>query len=568
MDRKLIIVGLVGLSALAFTPYISLFGPSGGPVVTDWSTRVVANGGALPSQNTIIAMETLRTSLVTQGLTNKIYSLCIFVPDSVIAASTPLIKNLGADPWTNSGTFVAGDLNIQGLKSDGVKYLDTAISNNVNVLGTNLGFSVIVTEAATNGPGAVIMNQGYPGGFNTAQGLFPSGSGADQVYMGIVTAGNFLSTNDLNRVGYLSGNKDGTNTSLYVASPIESHKLLSRASPTGASLFNAAVQTSFAFWLTKIQGTNSGGTAFRLSMACIHNGFTETESSNFWWAVKTCRESLGGGTGDPIWQWARDVTNFGGAAISVNTSNSLRTFRQGLDTDALLYKMIAANAYVPDNLTAARMPVVWQAGNQIWTNTAFVDGDITVNGLTGNGTTKFLGTGLKPSTLTYAGFSDTSAGLTTLIYNTGTDANEFVIGSTGTTANGTFAVGVQVGLLVYYCWIFTTINTDFLVRTAPNAGWEGYLSGNRTAANAIRLDFVTNQVHNVATNGTGTTASNNNTMTNMFAHAVATGLNAAANFSDQTVSFLAVHPGLTQTESSNLWYRVATLRTNLGGGVP
>ncbi len=552
---------------MQFAPFMMKY-----DVTTDWARRVVANGGAMPSQTSIIAMETLRVSLEAQGLTNKIWTLCIFVPDSVIAASTPLIKNLGADPWTNSGTFVAGDLNIQGLKSDGVKYLDTAISNNVNVLGTNLGFSVIVTEAATNGPGAVIMNQGYPGGFNTAQGLFPSGSGADQVFMGIVTAGNILTTNDLNRVGYLSGNKDGTNTSLYVASPIESHKLLSRASPTGASLFNAAVQTSFAFWLTKIQGTNSGGTAFRLSMACIHNGFTETESSNFWWAVKTCRESLGGGTGDPIWQWARDVTNFGGAAISVNTSNALRTFRQGLDTDSLLYKMIAVNPLVPDNLTAARMPIVWQGGLQLWTNTAFGESNLTVNGLTGNGTTKYLGTGLNPAVLGYAAFGSSNAGVSTLVYTNpavAASGGEIEFGGAGSSASSSFGLQIFQGTIYWYCWKFININTNYMNRVSATGGTNtsGFFSGNRTASNAFAFYWVTNNVHNVATNSTVLETSGTPTITNMFAFANAAPA-GVGSFSTRTVSFMALHSGLTQTENSNLWYRVAILRTNLGGGVP
>jgi hypothetical protein len=549
---------------MQFAPFMM-----GGPVVTDWSTRVVANGGPLPSQNTIIAMETLRASLVTQSLTNKIWTLCIFVPDSVIAASTPLIKNLGADPWTNSGTFVAGDLNIQGLKSDGVKYLDTAISNNVNVLGTNLGFSVIVTEAATNGPGAVIMNQGYPGGFNTTQGLFPSGSGADQVYMGIVSAANSISTNDLNRVGYLSGNKDGTNTSLYVASPIESHKLLSRASPTGASLFNAAVQTSFAFWLTKIQGTNSGGSAFRLSMACIHNGFTETESSNFWWAVKTCRESLGGGTGDPIWQWARDVTNFGGAAISANTSNALRGFRQGLDTDGLLYNMISVNALVPDNLTAARVPIVWQAGLQIWTNVLFDATNLTVNGLHGNTNSKYLGTGLNPAGITYAGYGSGNNGMSLLIYGNTNEASGIDFGGNGTSASSFFCLQASSGLLAFYNWKFININTNYLQRAAvPAAFWTGFLDGNRTASNAFAVYWVTNQVHNVMTNGVQLMTSGSPTITNIYAMALSGPGLAASGFSDHTVSFLALHSGLTQTQSSNLWNRVKDMRNAVGGGVP
>ncbi len=160
---------------MQFAPFMMKY-----DVTSDWARRVVANGGAMPSQNTIIAMEVLRNSLEAQSLTNKIYTLCIFVPDSVIAASTPLVKIKGADPWTNSG-FVASDLNIQGLKGDGVKFLDTAIiplaiaTNNNNIATTNMGLSTVVTESATNSVTAVIMDQKFPSGLNTTLGLFASG---------------------------------------------------------------------------------------------------------------------------------------------------------------------------------------------------------------------------------------------------------------------------------------------------------------------------------------------------------------------------------------------------------
>jgi hypothetical protein len=252
MDRKLtIFLGLLlGVSALAFTPYLPFFGPSGGPVVTDWSTRVVANGGALPSQTSIIAMETLRSSLVTQGLTNKIYSLCIFVPDSVIAASTPLIKNKGADPWTNNG-FVSGDLSIQGLKGDGTKWLDTAIvplavNTNNNDITTNCSFSVVVTESATNHTAAIIMDQRFIGVTPYTVALFASGGGVDQYYDGRAIASAILTTNDLNRVGYLSGNRDGSNTILCVASPIESHKVIATNYEAGLFIASQVAVVIFA----------------------------------------------------------------------------------------------------------------------------------------------------------------------------------------------------------------------------------------------------------------------------------------------------------------------------------
>jgi len=554
---------------MQFAPFMM-----GGQVITDWARRVVANGGAMPSQTSIIAMETLRVSLEAQSLTNKIWTLCIFVPDSVIAASTPLVKNKGADPWTNNG-FVSGDLNIQGLKGDGSKWLDTniiplAVATNNNNITTNASVSVVVTESATNAGAAIILDQRFIGSVNYSVGLFVSGGGVDQFYSGHVFAGSFNSTNDFNRVGYISGNRIGSNETLFVASPIETHKLLVTNFQAGLWPASAASST-LAFFQTRIMATNvtSGGTALRLSMACLHDGFTEVESSNFWVAVKTCRQALGGGDGDPIWDWARYVTNFGGAAISANTSNALRTFRQGLDTDGLLYKMVAVNALVPDNLTAARMPIVWQAGLQIWTNVLFDATNLTVNGLHGNTNSKYLGTGLNPAGITYAGYGSGNNGQSLLVYGNTNELSGLDFAGTGTSANSLYGLQISSGLLAFFNWKFVGINTNYLQRAAvPAAFWTGYLGGYHTASNAFAVYWVTNSVHNVMTNTTFLMTSGSPTITNLYAFASsAPGLVASA-FSDHTISFMSIQAGLTQTQDSNLWNRVKNMRNSLGGGIP
>jgi hypothetical protein len=103
---------------------------------------------------------------------------------------------------------------------------------------------------------------------------------------------------------------------------------------------------------------------------------------------------------------------------------------------------------------------------------------------------------------------------------------------------------------------------------APVGTWAGWISGNRTASNAAALYWVTNNVFNIATNTTTTQTGSTQTITNLYAFANHPAGGVPGSFSDRTASFVAIHNGLTQTDSSNLWYRVATLRTNLGGGVP
>ncbi len=547
--------------------------------ITDWATRVVANGGAMPSGNTIACMETLRLSLISLGITNKIYSLCIFVPDSLIAATTPLFKHKGADPWTN-GNFVIGDLTVNGFKGDGsTKFLDTAVkANNTGIAsgGTgSRGLTVLVTETSSNNV-ASYMSYADPAGTPLVY-LFVGATGDIEWEPTVTNPLFFVTTNDIARVGWISGNQsvDGgvTNIDVYVASPLESHKLLIRKVVPNGVPQNTATDGTIPVFVQRHGLTNRFFNAQRMSMAMVHDGFTQTESSNVWLAIKTCRECLGGGSGDPVHNWANKVIVAGGAAISTTTSNANRIFYSGLDTDGLLYQMISVNTYAPDNLTAARIPIHWKSGNQFWTNTSFVAGDITINGLTGNTTTKFLGTGMNISALNYGGFSDTSAGVSLLIYNspqTATVRREFLpVGST----SRLFGPQHFASRLTFFAWFgaAATVNRDYLDAPVPSGNgtnWAGFMSGSRTANNAIALYVATNNVFQLWTNGTTATTTDNNTITNSFAHAATDFNNTALQWSDRTVSFLAIHSGLSQTQSSNLWIRVQALRTALGGGLP
>ncbi len=559
----------------AFTVRDIPFMAQGG--VTDWAQRVINNGGAIPSVGTISCMETLRTTLIAQGITNKIYSLCVFVPDSVIASATPLFLHKGYPMWTNN--FASGDLNIYGLKGNGTSLaMDTGVKGKAgqaaNVTTGTRGVSVLITEASTNLAGAVI-------GIRDGAGeplivLQPSFSGRTEWYPGAIIGGNNALTNDFDRVGYVSGNVNTntgtTNIMIFVASPLESHKVITNKVTTGAGgIFPATTtENTISVFAYKYDGTNNAWTTDRMSMAMVHDGLTQTESSNVWVAIQTCRQCLGGGDGDPIHDFNRKVVAGGGAAISTTTSNALRTFRQGMDTDALLYQIVVANCFVPDNLTAARTPLLWQAGHQIWTNAAFGATNLSVNGLAGNGTTKYLGLGINPVNVTYGGFGSANVGITALIFNIVASGAGATIGGSGTAASSFFTLYNGGGNLTFHCWKVTTVNTDFVLRAAPSPGatWPGYISGNRTAANAIRLDWVTNGVHNIATNGTGNQTGSTATITNLYAFASSAPGLTPGNFSDNTISFVSLHPGLTQTQSSNLWWRVANLRTNLGGGIP
>lgn len=272
--------------------------------------------------------------------------------------------------------------------------------------------------------------------------------------------------------------------------------------------------------------------------------------------------------------WPARVVAHGGALPSANSTNSVNIFYTHLVLTGLTNKLISVIGLCPESLIAATVPIYFQDGYSMWTNVNFDITNLTVNGLTGNLTNKSLLTGLFPSTMSAGGFTDISAGISILIYSaTNTSsAGNLEFGASGTAANSLWALQHSSVGIAYYSWLAASVSAGFVIRQLPPPGtnWSGYISGNRTAADAIRIDLVTNGVMGVWTNGIGTVGgNNNNSITNSrgFANYVPLSL-GPGSWSDRTVSFIAIHGGLTFTESSNLYQGVLMLRTNFGGGVP
>ncbi len=567
MDRFLkpcLLVFLTGLSCLAITPYLTFLGVNRPLVITDWALRVVANGGAMPSQSTIISMETFRLGVIAAGISNKLYDCCIFVPDSLIAATTPIFRSKGSDPWSISN-FVSGDLTIEGLKGDGTtKVLNTGVlasyvaNTNVGFVG-NCGLTVLVTEDYDNTNGVEIGHYDALSLRPLVLGVSAAADTFGQTFFlsRSTTITDVAVATDYRRSGVICGNNIQSNTVVYGQSPllgqfvIATNDAITTIPPTGAGniyCFGAAILTVPTLFSGK-----------RLSAAAVHDAFTPSEASALSTLLINLRTALGGGNGDDIEGWAARVVALGGAAPSTATKAAMRTFYTNTAAAGVLTNLVIANLFVPDNLVAARTPLIWENGFEIWANTLFDTTNLSVNGLTGNGTSKVLNTGVRPSTVSYSSFANGSAGVSIMTH---TNPTLGVADYGGVVGANFFYPRVDAGHAFYLCWRATTINTDFL--SAPPALTNGFISGNRTASNAIALyqaNFSTS--FRLLTNGTGSSTAIP-PVTNMSAFAATT----IAGFSDHTVSFIGMHAGLTANQASNLFLQVGLLRTNLGGGAP
>ncbi len=255
-----------------------------------WVARVVVNGAAAPAAGTQTAINSLYNSLDGGGLTSKILSMALFVPDSLIAAITPLFVGT-SDPWLNVN-FVGGDLGANGLTGDGAtKYLNPwftpafdspqwtltscclffyAYTANSTVLGTEIGCTDTLND------GAFVSNFNFAG-LTTFSDL--QGSGAR---LSVATPGNGF---------YMASRIAAGDNKIYFANSITAWSAIA-SNAIGSSGLSTAGFLVYAFNnnATPAQPANS-----TLSCAGIAAGLTTTEGQCLYNAVQACRVALAGG---------------------------------------------------------------------------------------------------------------------------------------------------------------------------------------------------------------------------------------------------------------------------------
>jgi len=266
----------------------------GTDVATDWASRVVGNGGAAPSAGTKTALATFYNGLISNGLILKMRTVNCLVPDSLIAAITPLI-NMELDPWTNNG-FVSGDLTANGLIGNASsKYLRMCNSVSSLFLGSTFGITLYVHTARTAGT--------YDAGYTTYTGdkqlgMNISGSGGIAAIYGWETATgpSVYVPAPYTASGYFSGNRTSTtDLRMFFANSTKPHAQIGNtATGSMTQVKQASPMYLFTTYIIDSAGT-FGHTNSRISFAALHDGLTASESAAFYNLIQTMRTSLGGG---------------------------------------------------------------------------------------------------------------------------------------------------------------------------------------------------------------------------------------------------------------------------------
>jgi hypothetical protein len=254
--------------------------------------------------------------------------------------------------------------------------------------------------------------------------------------------------------------------------------------------------------------------------------------------------------------WSARVQTNGGAAPSGGSITAVNDFVVGLSIDGIDSLVINANAFAPDSLIAAITPCIVNSGNTLWANHSFVLADLSVNGLKGDGSTKYLGTGVLPVT---AGLSSTEGALAFYVYdkNTAAAKGDMGYGGTGSTDWLLIADYNSGGFHFFYdCY------NNGTGRVTAAASGNGFYMGSRTAANATAGYFANSGTAwaSIATgSGDGSTISNG-------AEVLCYRIDPSLGSTDARMSFACVAHGMTSAQGQALYNRVQTLRTAFGGG--
>lgn len=333
------------------------------------------------------------------GIWDSIKACCILAGwDGLAGALTPI---KGAAP-TNVN-FVAGDYNRKmGLTGNGsTKYLNT------NRLGTADGqndYHISTYIRETNSPAVQYATLFGHGSFGV-NGTVRMATDFSTIQHYSRTAG-FSAVSNAHSLGMLghyrssstafSAYKSGTTTPFTVGSP------------------PALAINSFVF-ANNNSGVTDGYFGGRLAFYSIGSSIdlalldtrVSTLLTSIWRAVHPEFTVV---TNPDAMDWIGRVYDAGGS-VSISTANAVNTFCNSIDAAGIRSKFLRLGIFAGNDLTSALVPLYRSSayggavvGNATDTNNNFVSGDYVETGasggLLGNGTTKYLNTGVTVSAMT------------------------------------------------------------------------------------------------------------------------------------------------------------------------
>jgi len=263
------------------------------------------------------------------------------------------------------------------------------------------------------------------------------------------------------------------------------------------------------------------------------------------------------GSIDPaVIKWRKNAKSAGAEAISNKTMLAMDEFYKGLKRTGIYYKMISLNCYVPDNLIASITPLI-HIDNRPYDNVAFIASDLNLDGLKGDGTSKYLKTRVNPT----LHLKNNASGGLTMYSVQPLSENAYSMGSQD-------SAGTQVMILYYVFSTNVTIVDLFDISSRlsiANLGYTGYISANRVTASKMDLYMASPIKPHVSAIRDLTAKTGVRPNFETYVHVANTG-GSASSWSSRRYSFSAIHEGLTEDESRKFYHFIHNLRRRLGGG--
>jgi hypothetical protein len=257
-----------------------------------------------------------------------------------------------------------------------------------------------------------------------------------------------------------------------------------------------------------------------------------------------------GGDAD-VSAWLTAVAANGGT-VSAGTRAAVAQFVASAKASGYWAKLLRINLFCGNELAAALVPLKVGGGNATDTNVNFVGGDYTeATGLTGNASTKYLRTGIMPSTMLTA--NSTHIG----IYNRSGGTSGAVVGSQDGSGNTTRVWAPLQASTTGFSDQYNAVAG----RVSGALGTPfGFVIGSRTAA----------ATHTLYRNGSSvaTNATSGGVMTAVELYVFANNGNGTANnFTDGACAAYSIGSGLTAGEVTAYNTHMQTFQTALSRNV-
>lgn len=258
------------------------------PQATDWAARVVANGGPLPSQNSITAVSNLIAALKAANIWTKMKHINVVAPDSAIAFKTPMLKTIGTnDPYLGTGGNILS-LTVNGASETGGAYLPGINLATDFASQNDIGITTYVTLDSTAGRrmfghSVVATQNGFLGWYRHATAV--TGYCCYDI--------SALQLSVARALGYLSVNRVANNNlRLYRGNSGSGHAQVAQNLNVMATANPSVLFPMWGGYQNNLLESFFDG---RMSFFALHLGLSVTESADLYNAVQAMRTAMGGG---------------------------------------------------------------------------------------------------------------------------------------------------------------------------------------------------------------------------------------------------------------------------------